>query len=205
MNSSSVFLNSRRLCTDDCAKEAKDIQNDSIANYELYQHLPVKCDGESARFPEFAYNHINLRGRTGYGVSDGCLIDHFSALRNDPAQLTRDRCRTQLFARMFQGCPNLKPGVSDPDKEMPILQGTGSQTLEGVQYRCKKTLMELQTNQLPPLIECIKEVQKEEHVVEPWVRGGEDTRSFVKRQEFLQACGQINFNQSARMPGKLGA
>lgn len=203
MNNASVFLNSRRLCSDDCAKEAKDLQNDGIVNYELYQHLPVECDGVHARFPDFSYNHINLRGRAGFGLAEGCVVDNYSALRNDPSQLTRDRCRTQLFTRIFTGCPNLKPGVSDPDKEMPILQGTGSSTLDGVAFPCKKTIMEQQTNKFAPLIECVKEVQKSEHVVEPWIRGGEDTRSFVKRQEFLQACGQANMSHSARTPGRL--
>lgn len=203
MNNASVFLNSRRLCTDDCAKEARDLQNDGIHNYDMFQYLPVECDGKTARFPDFAYNHVNLRGRTGYGLAEGCIVDNYSALRNDPGQLTRDRCRTQLFTRIFTGCPNLKPGVSDPDKEMPILQGLGSSTLEGVSYPCKKTIMELQTKQFAPLIDCVKEVQKPEHVVEPWTRGGEDTRSFVKRQEFLRACGQANFAHSSRTTGRL--
>jgi hypothetical protein len=203
MSATSVFLNSRRLCSDDCAKEARDLQNDGIYGYEMFQHLPVACDGVNARFPTFAYDHINLRGRAGYGVAEGCVVDRYSALRNDPAQLTRDRCRTQLFTRIFTGCPNLKPGVSDPDKEMPILQGTGSSTLEGVQFPCKKTIMEQQTNKFAPLLECVQQVQKPDHVVEPWVRGGEDTRSFVKRQEFLAACGQANLAHSARTSGRL--
>jgi len=185
----SVFLNSRRICSDDCAKEAKDVQNDGIYGYEMYQYLPVDCDGKNARFPGFAYDHVNLWGRVGYGQAEGCIVDNFSALRNDPAQLTRDRCRVQLFSRIFQGCPNLKPGVADPDAEMPILQGSGSDTFEGVQYPCKKTLMELTTNPFMPMLDCVKEVQKPDHVVESWVRGGDDTRSFVKRQEYLQSCG----------------
>lgn len=194
----SVFLNSRRLCTDDCAKEAKDTQNDNIYQYEVYQHLPIDCDGKHARFPGFAYDHVNLRGRTGYGVAEGCVVDNYSALRNDPAQMTRDRCRTQLFARMFAGCPNLKPGVGDPDTEMPLLQGTDSGALDGVQFPCKKAIMEITTNPFMPMLECVKEVQKQEHIVEPWIRGGDDTRSFVKRQEFLKACGDAAFNHSAR-------
>lgn len=198
----SVFMNSRRLCTDDCAKEAKDLQNESIFGYETYQHIPVECDGQHARFPGFAYDHVNLRGRAGFGVAEGCVVDNYSLLRNDPSQLTRDRCRTQLFTRMFHGCPNLKPGVADPDKEMPILQGTGSSTLEGVQYPCKKTIMEMTTNKFMPMIDCVKDAQKPEHVVEPWgPRGGDDTRSFVRRQEFLEACGQAAFAHSTMARG----
>lgn len=193
MNNQSVFMNSRRLCSDDCAKESKDLQNEGIEKWQLYQHLPIECDGVNARFPTFAYDHVNLRGRTGYGQAEGCIVDNFSALRNDPAQLTRDRCRVQLFSRIFQGCPNLKPGIPNPEQEMPLIQGTGSSTLEGVAYPCKKAIMELTTNPFMPMLECVQEVQKSEHVVEPWIRGGDDTRSFVKRQEFLKTCNENQF------------
>lgn len=195
---SSVFLDSRRFCTDDCAKEAKDLQNESIFKYDTYQHLPVDCDGVNARFPGFAYDHVNLRGRAGYGQSEGCVVDNFSSLRNNPEQLTRDRCRIQLFTRIFQGGPNLKPGVPNPDKEMPIQQGQGSSVLEGVQYPCKKAIMEITTNKPMPMLDCVKEVQTSEHTVEPWIRGGDDTRSFVKRQEFLAACGEAGLVHSSR-------
>jgi hypothetical protein len=185
----SVFLDSRRVCSDDCAKEAKDNQNESIYHYSVYQELPIQCEAPNARFPNFAYDHVNLRGRVGYGVADDCIVDQYSGLRNDPAQLTRDRCHIQLFSRIFQGCPNLKPGVPNPDVEMPITQGTSSGTLEGIQYPCKKAIMELTTNKPTPLIDCVKDVQNPDHLVEPWVRGGDTTRDFVKRQEFLSTCG----------------
>lgn len=183
-----VYLHSRRLCNDECAKEAKDQQNENIVDYELYQYLPVSCDGVHARFPSFAYDHVNLTGRIGYGIAEGCVIDNDSALRNDPARLTRDRCRTQLFSRIFQGAPNLACGVADPDKEMPILQGTGSSTWEGVKYPCKKTLMEQQTYKFIPMLDCVKKVQEPQHVVETWTRGGTDTRNYMLRQEFLKSC-----------------
>jgi hypothetical protein len=189
--SDSVFLNSRRLCSDNCAKEAKDVQNDGVYKYMMYQDLKVDCDGKNARFPKFAFDHVNLSGRNGYGIAEGCVVDNYSSLRNDPSQLTRDRCRVQLFSRIFQGCPNLKPGVVNPDQEMPLIQGTGSTTYEGVSFPCKKTITEITTKQFDPLTECAKEVQKSEHIVEPWVRGGDDTRNYVKRQELLSKCGQM--------------
>lgn len=189
-SSSSVFLDSRRLCSDDCANEAKDTQNDNMFNYSVYQYLPVPCESPKPRFPTFSYDHINLRGRPGYGVADDCLIDQDSAFRNDPAQMTRDRCPIQLFTRVFQGCPNLKPGVPNPDLEMPIQQGLSSGTLEGIQYPCKKAIMEMTFNKPVPLVDCMKDIQDPDHLVEPWVRGGDVTRDYVKRQEFLQKkCG----------------
>ena len=188
-SSASVFDNSKRLCTDDCAQEARDIRNEGIFGYETYQYLPVECDGEHARFPGFAYDHVNLRGRTGYGVAEGCVVDKYSELRTDPRQLTRDRCRIQLFSRIFQGCPNLRSGTVDPDEEMPVIQGTGSRDLDGYVLPCKKTITEMETYHPIPMLECVKEVQDPKHIVETWVRGGEPTRDFIRRQEFLKECG----------------
>lgn len=191
-----IYMNSRRLCSDRCAKEAKDSQNDSIANYDLYQYLPVECDGVQARYPAFSYDHVNLVGRVGYGVAEGCIVDNYSALRNDPAQMTRDRCRTQLYTRIFQGVPNLACGVGNPDAELSILQGTGSQTFEGVKYPCKKALMEEQLYKFDPLLDCVKQVQEPEHIVESWTRGGTDTRNYMLRQEFLKECGYASAKPS---------
>jgi hypothetical protein len=187
----SLFNTAKNVCSDDCAQEAKDVQNEGIFGYETYNYLPVECDGEHARYPDFSYDHINLRGRPGYGLADGCVVDKYSELRNDPAQLTRDRCRTQLFSRIFQGCPNLRGGVVNPDQEMPILQGTGSRDFDGYLFMCKRSITELETYHPTPLLDCVKEVQNPDHCVESWVRGGDPTRDFIRRQEFLQQCGSL--------------
>ncbi len=189
MSSSGVFLNSRRVCSDECAMETKDNQNDAVYHYNMYRHAFLPCESPNVRMPNFTYEHINLRGRVGVGLADDCLIDQYSSLRNDPAQLTRDRCPTQLFGRVFTGCPNLKPGVPNPEAELPLQQGMSTGDLEGVSYPCKKTIMELTTNKFMPMQECVKEYQNPDHVVEPWYRGGDDTRNYVKRQEFLASCG----------------
>lgn len=193
----STFLDSRRVCSDQCAKESRDNQNDAIAGYELYQYLPVNCDNKHARFPEFSYDHVNLTGRVGYGLAEGCIVDNYSALRNDPAQLTRDRCRIQLFTRIFTGCPDLRPGVGDPNTELDILAGSSSDDVSG-QAGCKRELTEQQTYHPDPLLDCIKTVQDPKHIVEPWVRGGDPTRDYVRRREFLEECGMENFARSDR-------
>ena len=187
-----IFLGNKRICSDSCAKEARDHNNDQIFNYELYQNIPIECQSTSARFPTFAYDHVNLSGRAGYGVSDSCTIDTFSALRNDPSQLTRDRCRIQLFSRIFQGCPNLRPGIVDPDQEMPLVQGTSTtNNYEGVYYPAKRALTEYETKHPDPLLDCSMSVQDPKHIIEPWTWGGEPTRDFVRRQEFLSSCGKV--------------
>lgn len=186
---SSTFLKSMNYSTDCCAKEAKDAQNEQISGWTLYQYLPVPCETPKMRSPDFQYEHPNLRARIGYGVADDCVVDQYSSLRNDPKQLTRDRCKVQLFERVFQGVPNLKPTVDDPGKELPIQQGLSTTTLDGVKFACKKTIMEEPTYKFIPMLDCVKTVQEPEHVVESWTRGGEPTRDYVRRKEFLNRCG----------------
>lgn len=190
MTKPAVFLDSRRYGSDCCAQEAKDAQNNAIYGYTSFQYLPADCHKPNMRSPDFQYDHPNLRARIGYGVADDCAVDSYSSLRNDPKQLTRDRCKIQLFERIFQGVPNLKPGVPAPEKEMPIKQGISSTTLEGVQFSCKKSIMEQTTKHPIPLLDCMKDIQTADTTVEPWIRGGDNTRDFVRRQQFLQQCGR---------------
>lgn len=187
-----VFFNTQRVCSDACAMEAKDNQNDEISDYQLYRYLPVPCEAPEPRYPKWSYDHVNLHGRIGYGQSDGCDIDSFSELRNDPNQLTHDRCKIQLFTRLFTGCPNLTPGVPNPDIELPILQGSSSDDLTGPQGDCKRSMVDEKSIQdWWPLIPCVASAQDPKHIVEPWTRGGVDTRDFVRQSEWLSRCGAI--------------
>jgi len=199
VNENRTFNSTKNVCSDDCAQEARDIRNEGIFGYETYQYLPVECDGEHARFPGFAYDHVNLRGRIGYGAAEGCVVDKYSQLFTDPKVLTRDRCRIQLFSRIFQGCPNLRGGVVNPDDEMPILQGTGTRDLDGYLFMCKKSITELETYHPTPMLDCVKQVQDPKHCVESWVRGGDPTRDFIRRQEFLQQCGALGASRGGNV------
>ena len=190
--SAPVFMDSRRLCTDQCAKEARDQQNEQISGYNLYNQLPVQCKDPNARVPTFMYDHVNLHGRPGYGVADDCLIDRYSGLRNDPAQLTRDRCRIQLGTRLFLACPNLKPGMPNPDVEMPLIQGSSSSDLDGLKFPCKKAIAELQTYKPVPLVPCMQDIQDPTHLIMEGPRGGIDTRSYMLRREMLNGCAVPN-------------
>jgi len=183
-----TFLDSRRYRTDSCAKECKDTQNDAIFGWTSYQHLPVKCRDPQGSQIDFMYDHPNLHARVGVGLAENCVVDRYSALRNDPHQLTRDRCHIQLYERIFQGCPNLRPGEPNPALEGQLVQGTNNSLQEGISLPCKKSIMEQDTAHFIPLVPCMQGVQDPKHIVEPWVRGGDDTRSWVRRQEMLKMC-----------------
>jgi len=189
MAPSKLFDGGNRLRQDCCAREGRDIMNEGVEGYALYRHFHVPCNRPNARVPEFQYDHVNLRGKIGYGVSDGCAIDSYSQLRNDPNQLTRDRCRIQLFRRLFQGCPNLKPGVRDPAAELALQQGTPGSYWEGLNIPCKKTLTELQTQKPIPLVDCMKDVNDPSRVVPPFAWGGVDTRDYMRHMDVVGGCG----------------
>lgn len=190
----SVFRHNDSYNTDCCAKEAKDIQNAHILNLETNNYLPVPCtDKTIMRSPDFQYDHVNLRARIGYGLTDSCTVASLNDLFLNPEQLTRDRCRIQLYARIFQGCPNLKPGIPNSDIELPILQGTSTTEYEGTAYPCKKAIAEVDYDRNIPLVPCLKtEVQNPVHIVPPWTRGGDSTRNYVHRQDFLKQCGYVD-------------
>jgi hypothetical protein len=190
-----TFLDSQRYSSDTCAKECKDVQNDGIAGWTMYQHLPVKCQSPQGSTIDFQYDHPNLRARVGVGLAESCVVDRYSQLRNDPSQMTRDRCHIQLFERIFQGGPNLRPGNPNPDVEGPLVQGEGRAVSEGVTFPCKKTLMEKEMSNFIPLIPCMSDIQNPKYTVESWQRGGDDTRSWVRRQELLKMCAPEHLRQ----------
>jgi len=49
--------------------------------------------------------------------------------------------------------------------------------------------MEKQLYHPTPLVDCMKDIQDPDHVVPTWTWGGEPTRDFVRRKEFLNRCG----------------
>lgn len=196
--STPLFLDEPSLRNDKPTVEMRDRQNVGISNYSMENYAygwPTECHSPDARMAPFVYDHPNLRGRVGVGLSDDCLIDQYSSLRNDPSSLTRDKCRVQLFERVFQGVPNLRPGRADVAEEMVIQQGVDNATYEGSYLPCRKTIMEQTIKHPDPLLDCVKTVQDEEHIVEPWVRGGIPSKDYERRQEFLRNCGYRFANQ----------
>ena len=182
------FIEETCLYTDKSWREAKDIRNSEIDSYYHYNTNFVNCKPNHVQMPAFYLDHINLRGRPGYGWSEDCTINTDSELRNDPRRLTKDRCNIQLSHRLFQGCPNLRP-MGDTDKELDILAGNDTDLMLN-QNGCKRTLSEIQTYHPQPLLDCVAQVAQPNNTVESeWnKRGGSDTRSYINRKKFLESC-----------------
>lgn len=177
------FDKQNNMCSDSCWEEAKNYGNNKINNYYTFSTQLVECKDPDVRMPEFYVDHVNLRGRPGYGLADACLIDEYSRLVNNYDGVTRDRCRLQLFKRLFNGCPLFKGQPGDIDRELDLLAGTDS-GLIGQNGCSKKAIMELQIKNPVPLVDCMKDIQNPDHLVENWTRGGEDTRAYINRLNF---------------------
>lgn len=186
-----IFDSTTSICADTCWKNAKELHNKQIADYNLYQNNFVECENPHVRMTDMYLSHPNLRGRPGYGLSDDCLIDNYSSLRNDPNAMTQDKCKIQLFQRIFSGGPNLRCGNTDISSELELLEGSDTNP-----YKCKKTIMEEEMNNFIPLLDCMKDIQDPKHIVPVWTNGGEDTRSYVHRAEFNKNCNWSGRNKN---------
>jgi hypothetical protein len=176
----SFFDKQNNICSDSCWEEAKNYGNNKINSYYTYSTQLIDCEAPNVRMPEFIYDHVNLRGRPGYGVADACLIDNHSKMINNVDGVTRDRCKLQLFKRLFNAPPLFKGQCGDINAELDILSGNDS----GFNNGCKKTIMEQQIRHPIPLVDCMKDIQNPEHIVPIWTNGGEDTRSYINRLNF---------------------
>tara|TARA_Y100000389_G_C17471316_1_gene531430 strand:- start:214 stop:810 length:597 start_codon:yes stop_codon:yes gene_type:complete len=183
------FIQENNICSDRCWREAKDIRNTHIDNYYHYNNNFVDCKHKQVRMPQFHLDHINLRGRPGYGFTEECTVNTDSDLRNDPSRMTRDRCNIQLNHRLFQGVPHLRPG-GDFSKELDIKGGSDSDQLLPNYYGCKKGIHEQATYHPTPLLDCVAQVVNVDNTVaQDWnKKGGQDTRSFINRKNFLEKC-----------------
>jgi hypothetical protein len=182
------FDKQNTICSDSCWEESKNYGNKKINEYQTYSTQLVDCEAPNIRIPEFMYDHVNLRGRPGYGLADACLIDNYSRLINNKEGLTRDRCKLQLFRRLFDAGPTMKGSLGDINSELDILTGSDSSfygsTGVNTSISCKKTIMEQQIKQPIPLVDCLKDIQNPEHIIPMWTNGGEDTRSYINRLNF---------------------
>ena len=181
------FDKQNNICSDSCWEQAKTFGNNKINSYVTFDTQLVDCKSHEVRMPDFIYDHVNLRGRPGYGLADSCLIDDYSKIVNNVDGVTRDRCRLQLFRRLFNACPLFKGQSGDIDAELDLLSGTDSGSMGNIGnvYGCsKKGIMEQQIKHPIPLVDCLKDIQNPDHIVPIWTHGGEDTRSYINRLNF---------------------
>ena len=191
--SDTLYDKNTNIYLDKCWKNSKDNYNDNIENYNTYYNNTSEVKKTTGTLPEIANEHINLRGRPGYGLSDAYLIDIYSSLRNNPDSYTHDKCHIQLFERIFKGGPILKGASGDIHKELDVLSGSDSRLLPAIGSKrginnfgtCNKSeIMEKQMNNIMPLIDTMKDLQDADNIVPVWTRGGEDSRSYINKVNY---------------------
>lgn len=183
-----TFQTSDRYATDACGKKVRDDQNTRIDQHLMYNYFnePLACEPSKMkggmRIPEFVYEHPSLRATSiGVGVTDPCVVDTYSSLRNDPASSTRDRCKTQLVTRIFKNVPTVRPGGGweDYNRLVPteaVPQATVGNN-SGGDCASNKVLMENEWGWKAPIVDSLrKELSDPGTRVEAFVRGGDTTR-----------------------------
>ena len=185
------FDASTSICSDNCWRTAKDLNNNKMSEYNLYPNNFVDCVNPNVRMTDSYLEHPNLRGRPGYGLADDCLIDNDSSLRNNPDAMTQYRCRIQLNERIFTSGPRLRCGVGNIGEELKLIEGTDTNP-----FKCKKQIMEKEMNNFIPLLDFMKDIQDPNNIVPVWTNGGEDTRSYIHRAEFNKHCNWAGRNKN---------
>lgn len=190
MNKDNKYYIDSSLNSDSCWLNAKDNHNNLIEKYALFDNYARKEMKPSGSFPAASAEHVNLRGRSGYGVSDDFLIDVYSSLRNDENAMTRDRCPVQLYSRIFTAGPQLRGQPGDIDKELDFLSGSDTRTIPTITGTTtapvcsNKTIMEKPIYKFVPLMDYVKEVQNPDNIITNWKWGGESSRSYLSKLQY---------------------
>jgi hypothetical protein len=195
MNKDRRFYADASLNSDNCWLNAKDNHNQQMEKYSLFDNYATKEKKTSGSFPEMSAEHINLRGRAGYGLSDEYLVDIYSSLRNDEGQMTRDRCPTQLYTRLFQGGPQLRGQPGDVNEELNLLSGSDTRipaimgSVNKPVMCSNKTLMEQPTYKFVPLLDYVKQQQNPDNIVPDWKWGGDSSREYTNKVKYAKSRG----------------
>jgi hypothetical protein len=146
----SSFFFENKLTTDSCATSARERENQSIRDYQLFNFYGA-CDNSNVA--SFAAANPNLTYRNGYGVSSACTIDQDSTVRL--TCLGHGPERRQLPVRNFVAVPDMSRGCSLPDTESYLINGQDT-TL----YRECDRLTEKDFNRFVPLMGCTEDYIK---------------------------------------------
>jgi hypothetical protein len=180
-----VFNYENRLTIDDCAVLQRDIQNQSMTDYQLYNSYYTN-DCKCKAMDEFLFEN-NMVIKDGYGFLNQCTVDADSDLRLNGVQ-TNEREKVQLCSRWHQGVPNLNKGGLIPNIDSRLKNADDTSDIRN----CDR-VTEHDFNRFIPLVGCLAPtIQNPKYIIEPWVRGGAQTRNEVRSNEYLNKCGFVS-------------
>jgi hypothetical protein len=175
------FSNLSRLYNDSCYKETRDNQNQKINNLVISNYNTANCD--FSKLKQFSTSEPNIFYKDGFGFTNNCNVDNDSDLRLG-SQMTQWKCRNQLKTRVYQAVPFRGRGCTMPVTEIKLQ--TGENTF---QNKSCNTLADIHIDRFTPMLNCTQEIQKPNHVIYDWTRGGDPSRQLVKNKEYLENCG----------------
>lgn len=179
-----VYNHENRLTVDNCAQLTKELQNASVNKHQLYNFYYTN-DCKCEVLDDFLFDN-NMVVKDGYGFTSGCTVDLDSELRLNSA-VTHDKDRIQLCTRWHQGVPNLNKGGLVPNIESRLKNADDTSDIRD----CDK-IVEKNYDRFIPLVGCLAQgVQNPNYIIEPWTRGGAQTRNEVRSNEYLQRCGFV--------------
>ncbi len=167
--------NLTRLNEDVCAQTISERQSQMPGLYSVQTPGYRWCESQksySMLLSEPAHEYKQYR--------NGCVVNQESNLRYGP--LTNLKNIFQLYTRPYlgnyMGAGQPSEGLKDIESE--LIMGLDTR---GVPRRACDVLSEVSINRFDSLPE-FGNPQKVEHVVEPWIRGGDGTRDYVRRVNY---------------------
>jgi hypothetical protein len=174
-----------KTSSDDCAQMTREHQNKSMNHFFLDNVRGCECTEALGNSPLYLENNMIIKD--GYGYTGVCGVDNDSDLRLKSMN-TNPRSRTNSCIRWDQGLPNLNKGGLIPNIDTNMKNGRDTSYIRS----CDR-LAEKDFERFVPLTGCLAStIQNPDYIVEPWIRGGSETRNDVRSSEYLERCGWQN-------------
>lgn len=175
-----------RAHDDKCAQTLAEYQSQQVGNYSLKTPGFRPCQTGK----QYA---VTMQEPAHYSkvYRSGCYINRETDLYH--AQLSNPRVinhlRTRPYVGSYMGAGSNTSGLKDVESR--LLMGESTTTLKSCQPSAGARFDDYRFNYLPKY----GNPQRVKHVVEPWVRGGEATRDFVRRVNYEKRLANARNSQ----------
>lgn len=178
-----ILNNQHSLASDECAREAKERQNDMYNDYMSFNYFNA-CDARD-RIRDFSVDN-HLVYMDGYGSVRDCTVVDDTKIRYG-WEWTNQRGNQQLPKRVFTAVPDLGRGAFNAEIETSVKQGEDTNTRKTCDNLSEASLLKYT---MTPLIDCLRgSIQDPNNLVPSWTWGGENTRDTINQKAFLEQHG----------------
>lgn len=182
------FDQSSRLFYDRCSVTYRDHCNEGASQYSF----APRPSETSAHAGDLALGQptVQLHPAKGSVGDQGCLVDVDSHLRNS-SRLTHYGEIQQLHHETHFNVPYLANGPGNPCIESVLQTGEGIRQSKSGNIHAG---VDVTPYRFQPLLQCIRDQQKTEHLVQEdnrkdWIRGGQSSRELLRNPDVLKRMG----------------